>query len=306
MDHSPYWIRPDLKPRLRRSSLVAGMLALGAGAMALWASREQTTYIPVITPVTVQVPAAAPQITVPTPEVKVTLPPPAEPKPVAPTTWHVLAPKLAPECIGPAMPDSTETVVNPECGWDDGFPAIAEDGSLIAMKAVPDSGPRGGSALYITFVDPNTSRVVRSDEIMSIDDSWADDKSRPKIVAKIHRRIAAVQRILDAGHYRTLRPLGHSNDADGPIDTSKVHAEFAGSGVRIVDPATSSVIWQDSFSAPAPSRSGNADELCSGWGLNRMSLWWDPVTKYVVANMRYRTGGCMCLDDDIVQVKRIP
>src|SRR5262249_30077322 len=157
-------------------------------------------------------PAAAPQITVPTPEVKVTLPPPPEPKESPAPTWHVLAPKLAAECIGPALPmEGTQSAeaVNPECGWDDGFPAIAEDGSLIAMKASFSPAGRGGLSLSISFVDPNTSRIVRSDEIMSIDEYW-DDKNRAKVVAKIPRRVAAVQRVLDAGHYRTLRPLGHS------------------------------------------------------------------------------------------------
>ena len=305
MDHSPYWIRPDLKPRLRRSSLVAGMLALGAGAMALWVSREQTTYIPVVTPVTVQVPAAAAHITVPTPEVKITVPAP-EAKPPAPT-WRVLAPKLAPECISPAasMDAPAQTVESHACGWENGFPAIAEDGSLIAMKSAPDTGPRGGSALSITFVDPTTSRIVRTDEVMSVDDYWTEGEARDKVVAQIRRRIAAVQSILDAGHYRTLRPLGHSNEGEGPTDTSKVHAEFAGTGVRIVDPATSSVMWQDSFSVPEP-KGHSSDEMCSSWTLSATTLWWDPVTKYVVASMRYHTGGCMCLDADIPQVKRIP
>jgi hypothetical protein len=176
------------------------------------------------------------------------------------------------------------------------------------MKSSFSPAGRGGSSLSIVFVDPNTSRIVRGEEIMSIEDYWADnEKTRTKVLAKIPRRVAAVQRVLDAGHYRTLRPLGHSREADGPNDTSKLHAEFASGAVRIVDPATSSVIWQDSFGIPAPSRSGNTgDDLCGGWTLNAMSLWWDPVTKYVVADMSYRTGGCMCSDGDVVQVKRIP
>jgi hypothetical protein len=307
MDHSPHWVRPDLKPRLRRSSLVVGVLALGAGALALWLSRETTTVIPVITPVTVHVPAAAPQITMPTPEVKVTVPPPP---PSEPSTPHGLGPKLSPDCIVPGGSDAMPTTdgAGIPCSWDDGFPAISEDGSLIAIKASPDPGPRGGSSLYVQLLDTKTSRIVRSDEILSIDESFVDDKGQAALRENIRRRVALVQSALDARHFRRLILLGASHeghDGDEPkLDATKLHAEIAGGAVRIIDPAASLVLWQGAFGAPAP-KGRSEDGLCFGWGLNRIAVWWDPTTKYVLARLSYRTGGCMCTDEEIVQIKRI-
>jgi hypothetical protein len=301
MNHSPYWIRPDLKPRLRRSAVLGFAIAAGVGAAlaGMVLSRDGTPVVPVITPVTVHLPA--PQITVPVPDVKITLPPPSEPPPPA---VHALAPKLNADCILPTATDTPQPGI--PCSWDDGFPAISEDGALIALKASPDPGPRGGDSLYVQLVDTKTSRVVRSDEIMSIDESFADDNGRAALHANIVRRVALVQAALDARHFRKLVLLGSSHEGeDQKVDATKLHAELADGAVRIVDPATSSVLWQGAFGASAPA-GRSEDGLCFGWGLNRISVWWDPTTRYVLASLSYRTGGCMCTNEDIVQIKRIP
>ena len=51
---------------------------------------------------------------------------------------------------------------NPRC-FDDGFPAISTDGTLIATKFYPPMGQNDVFAIDIHIVDVKTSRVVREE-----------------------------------------------------------------------------------------------------------------------------------------------
>jgi len=302
MDHSPYWIRPDLKLRLRRSAvigftLVAGAAALGVGTMM---SSERTTVVPVITPV-----AITPKIEVAAPEVKITPLAPEPPKPAPKPSPHAIAPHLDAGCMIPHG-EVAPGAVDP-CAWDDGFPAISADGALIAIKYSPDYGPRDGSDLIIRFIDTKTSNVVRDDMISGIDEKLDD----PKIGAQLFRRVAPVQRLLDARHFRTLIPLGSGGEtgiqADPAVQTgTKTYAEIVDGAVRIVDPATATEIWRGGFSAARPGPAPREDSDCGSWNLHSTTVWWDPRTKTVLALLHYFTGGCMCPGGNVAQVARIP
>jgi hypothetical protein len=172
------------------------------------------------------------------------------------------------------------------------------------MKYFPDVGPRGGSALSIRFVDPKTSRVVREEEIFSVDDSFADDTTRAELQTQVRTSVATVQRILDTRRFRTLIALGDSRSDQQP-NPNQIHAEFADDRVRIIDPRTASVLWQERFGTPSSS-DPSGDAMCGSWNLDQVTAWWDPPTKHVIAELIYRTGGCMCTNESVVQVRRMP
>jgi hypothetical protein len=247
-------------------------------------------------------PPAPPTIVLPTPP-----PPPAPPPPPPPVVRapHLQAPVLDAGCVLPVETDTPST-----CGWDDGFPAISKDGRTVAVKYAQDPGPRGGSSLTIRFIDTTTSRVTRDIELLSIDESWAGmetDKTKAnaaldKLQAEIPARVAKAQRLLDAGQFRTLTPLGTSNEPLADLD--KVHADIVGNAARVVDPATGAVLWQGHFGAASHRVAHSEDEMCGGWSLSHLGLWWDPATRTVLGRMTYRTGGCMCTDEFLDQVQR--
>ena len=313
MDIKPSWTRPKLSSRTRRVAMIAGTLSLGLFAGGLIAGRVLTGAhvvfaTPIIPPTIITVPAPAPSVTVRLPD-----PPPPPPPVVAPVVEPVppraLAPRLWAECVLPSSSQDTDASL-PECQWDRGFPAISGDGSLIATEYVPQDGGRGNPGLTIRFIDPSTSRVVRSTLILSPDEFASDPEARDKLQARIARRVAAVQRTLEAGRFRAMVALGGSEDvADAAVTSSPrwqaLHAEVSGGAVRIVDPSRSSVIWQGAFGIARPGGPAKDTDFCSGWGLHRMALWWDPATKSLLSVQVYRTGGCMCSDDILEEVRHV-
>jgi hypothetical protein len=112
----------------------------------------------------------------------------------------------------------------------------------------------------------------------------------------IERRVAAVQRTLTAGGFRSLRRLG-SNEPGAPVlDRKRIHAEIQGTAVRIVDPERAEVLGQHRFvlreKGPSDDEIGSAS--CFGPNPRYLTAWWDPATGLVVASIDYTTGGCMC------------
>src|SRR5262245_23344485 len=139
--------RPVLKPRLRRGVL-AGIVAAGLCSSALtiaavraWRN-ERIALVPVVAPVTVQVqappappPPPPPVAKPPEPAAKPAEPPPPPPPPRA------LTPLLNAACVLPS--DEPPAA----CAWDDGFPAISTDGTLVVRKIVTDSEDAGSAGL---------------------------------------------------------------------------------------------------------------------------------------------------------------
>jgi hypothetical protein len=132
-----------------------------------------------------------------------------------------------------------------------------------------------------------------------------DDKQlqqSERLLSTIHRRVAGVQRTLDAGHFRTLHLLGSArasmSDEAKPSERGPepIYAEIIGTTARIIDSAASQVLWRGEFYVAGPRRRENDMSDCGSWAPWSIALWWDPETRQVLASQTYRTGGCMCPD----------
>lgn len=309
--------RPLLATRTRRtmltaSAVLAAMFAGGIGLGTTLHNAPRVEHISVAAPpVTVTVPTAPP------PSVTVTAPPPAPPPEPAPVVAPAnepprpLTPHLWSHCL--LVPDGYSRGV---CEWDDGFPAMSGDGTLIAHKHIPDDGGRGNPGLEIWFIDAATGKTVSTSVVLSPDEYEVDDGTNSGAVTKLYERVTAraakVQQTLDAGAYRTMAHLGSGGPFNGNEPTTRTtppsttYADIDNGSVRIVDPALNRVLWQHTFGVPGGRASDDPDVMCGGWGLWNMDLWWDPTTHVVLAAEWYRTGGCMCSDEGVVEVARVP
>jgi hypothetical protein len=259
-------------------------------------------------PITVEapkVPAPVVTVNVPPPPTPIVAPPPPPAEPPPPPPARAVAPHLDAACIAPAEDGATPPAA---CSWDDGFPAISADGTQL-VKKVHEGHPSGMfNGLSIVFVDAQTARIVRRATVLAEADFDLDQeaKPRPGLAAKVERRVAAVQRTLDAQGFRTLQPLGGTH-AESPADAKQIRAEIDGAAVRIVDPARSLMLWRHRFDSYVPAPKYNPDtDMCGGKSLVGLGLWWDPATRIVLTELTFHTGGCMCPTLFEEQVHRLP
>jgi hypothetical protein len=321
-------LRSALRPRVVRPVLFAtASTALLCTAFVLGSSLSRSEIRVMPPPVIVPPPrvtvAPAPVVLPPTPVVVAApAPPPPPPPPPAPQPRAVV-PMLDAGCV-----ISTDSPTNPTCAWDDGFPAISADGTLIATKYTPPMGGSDLDALSIHFIDPKTSRVVRDSVIVTPDesarirfppngapqDAQAEARQlqqRQRLMTTIYRRVAAVQRTLDAERFRTLHALGSARTSmGGEVTPSQrgpdpVYAEIVGTTARIIDSAASQVLWRGEFWAAGPTRAKADTSECGNWVPWSIELWWDPATRHVLATQTYRTGGCMCPDVPVETVQQM-
>lgn len=311
-DITPSWERPNYGPHVRWRALFAAAVTLVAG-IALGHSVLRTSgpsVVPVIAPVKVTLPA--PAITVTVPPAPVVAPP--APIDVTPVPPRAMAPVVRPECI---LEPATDDGASPTCGWDDGFPAISADGAMLVTKDPGLDDARGLPSLAIDFIDARTSRVVRRAVVLAPEESdfdgseHVDAAKRAALVGKLDRRARLVQAELDAGHYRSLRPLADAHEAataeDPAVRPTTTYAEIAGAQARIVDPSTATVLWEATLDVPARTpRTRDPEAECGGWSLVNTTLWWDPASKTVLGRLHYVTGGCMCPDADFDVVRHMP
>ncbi|HEX3477541.1 MAG TPA: hypothetical protein VHT91_21110 [Kofleriaceae bacterium] len=319
-------LRAALAPRTVRPvllAIVSTTLLCAAFAAGSLLSRPDIVVRPapvVVTPPAVVVPPAhvtvapAPVVMPATPVVVKSAPPAPDPSAPAPQP-RALVPTLDAACV-----IHTDGAPSPTCAWDDGFPAISADGTLIATKYVPGMGPSDLDALSIHFLDTRTSQVVRDSVILTPEESVpfvvknaasSEDKleqQRQRVLGLIYRRVAAVQRTLDDKRFRTLRALGSARSSMGSEATAQrgphpVYAEIVGTTARIIDSEASQVLWRGEFWASEPKRSRGD---CSIWTPWSIELWWDPETRHVLAAQTYRTGGCMCPDVPVETVQQMP
>jgi hypothetical protein len=187
------------------------------------------------------------------------------------------------------------------CSWDDGFPAISADGRLIAIKDYPDDAGRGNPSVRIAFFDTGRSRQVSDVPILLADEIGAGPIE--ELRARVEQRVASVQHTLDAARFRTLMPL--STVAQGKA----IYAVVEEQAVRIVDPATSTVLWQRRLVAPSDPPDTvpqDDDEIfpCGAGSVYGVDLWWDPRAKIVLAALDM-VSGCMCPNYADYQVHRM-
>lgn len=301
------WTRPSPPPSSNLRVWLAGGLAglvissSMLGALQLVLSQAA--------PTVVETPSAPPAVVVTIPAAPIVItasgadaPPADVPAPRA------LQPRLDGRCVpGTSTADAAPQLAH-ACAWDDGFPAIAGDGSLIAIKRIDDDGGRGNANLAVLFVDPVTSRVVKRVTVLDADEWDPEDK---RLGARMIARAAAAQRTLDAGRYRSLERLPvidsdhYLYDADAPLPSPNItYAEVASSVMRVVDPRTNIALWQGDVSA-VDHRRGLAREACPTWSRFETSVAIDRPSGYVLVSHLYRTGGCICADERIELVRRL-
>lgn len=312
-------VQSIVSPRSYRA-LVVSSIALAAFALGRGGSRVIPAVVPITTPPII-IPSA--EITIaPAPVVIAPAPPPPDeeiPEPAASPRPRALTPSLDAACVfPPAEGEVAESSTT--CTWDDGFPAISADGTLVATKYSPPSGQSGLYGLSIHVIEMKTSRVVRELLILKQDESssfvYPEDGVSQQVQQRIRKlvssRMAKATAALDARQFRSMIALGgFSSNAGGeptpagppPVDAP--YAELVGSAARIVDPVTNTVLWRGDLGV-ASDRTRDPDAECGGWSLWGMVVAWDPSTKVVHASSSYRTGGCMCPDEPMERVLTIP
>lgn len=299
----PAVVRPSWLAR--RGPLLATAMVAGSLVAAAWSHQPPSVVISSPPPArtVVTVPITTPPTIAPPVIVNLPPPPPAPqpqvaPEPEAPPP-RAMTPHLDAACI---LPD---TDLGGSCDWDDGFPAIAADGSLVAVKIYPGDGARGNVHVRIRFIDTQTSKVVKDVPIVTGDESDLEHGVSAALRAKIARRVAGVQRVLDAGAYRSLLVLGDSND-DVPA-RGALHAELVGDAVRLIDGER--VVWQARFPVhhAYPDRNLAEDDPrlddCYPTATRGMRAWWDATTRRVVTSVSYSSGPCYCDDEQVVYVR---
>lgn len=300
MDSTPLLTRPqDVYSRRRVASIAFGAIALGLSfttgmLLADEAVAPMTVTIP--QPVVVSTPASVPA---PAP---VTAPSSDAPPPTTPMRMAV--PMLAAECFGRSDADGE----SPACSWDNGFPAISNDGKQVAELVI--DGPMGPTDVSVVFHDVATNQPTRTITISKegeLDDEKPQD---PTFRAKVIQRTATAQRVLEAGKFRAMHSLGTHKVTDLVGDPSlapevtgaarEIHSEWSGVTMRLVDPSAHTELFRHTFSASAPTRS-KPDEECGGWSLVTITGWWDPQSRVVVGQLLHHHGGCMCGETTVTQ-----
>jgi hypothetical protein len=299
---APTWTRPDkLRFNALRTipwlggaavvglSLITGMMLADEGSAPTVVSIPQPIVVtPTSAPihVTVAAPALAPVVA-------------EDPKPM-----RMAVPMLASECFGRFTADGE----SPACSWDNGFPAISNDGRQVAELVI--AGPVGPTDVSVVIYDVATNKVARTIAISKEGELDFENQDEPKFRAKVIQRTATAQRVLDAGKFRALRSLGSHMASDGagdPLATPtatgevrEIHSEWLGATMRLLDPHTNTELFRHTFSAASP-RPAKLDEECSAWSLVSVAGWWDPQSRVVVGQLLHHHGGCMCGSTTVTQ-----
>ena len=250
---------------------------------------HQTTVLPFAVPSVVVIPAPAPEV--------------VEPVVAEPPALRALVPMINSACL-----------LGGSCDWDDGFPAISADGTLLAIKYIPDDGGRGYPGMSIQLVSTKTSRVVTTYTVLSPDEYLEpEDAGIAKLQARIVKRTVAAQRALDARQFRSLLRLGEElRDGDDPAErmdaTAPLRGERIGDAVRLIDSTAGTVIWQRRFPVEAeyPQAAHDWEQGgCYPSNTRAVSLAWDATTRTVLATVSYASGPCYCGEESKLYVSRL-
>ncbi|MBA3394890.1 MAG: hypothetical protein H0T89_19750 [Deltaproteobacteria bacterium] len=280
--------KPSIEhPRFRFRKLLVGaaITCSAVAAASLLASRSASTSPPSPPPITkISVSPIAVPMVVP---ITITLPSPPEPiieDAPEPSPPRAIAPKLDAECVGVEDPSDA-------CAWDDGFPAISADGKTIAVKHHHEDAGRGHPGLSIELVDARTSRITRTLRLLSPDE-YDPDVGLP--TSKIARRVIAAQRVLDAGHFRSLVRVVTT---DLESTASPLRVELVDAAVRVIDTSTSSAVWQHRFTVEAAFPDQGPYPETDNCNINRVgdiAVWWDAPSRSLLSLVDYEAGPCYC------------
>ncbi len=308
--------RPTLTSRRRATLGVAAALAtvFGAGVVTTIALQRakhpvvhvsapaQPMVLPFAVPSLVVVQAAAPLAP---PALPAAAPPPAaleEPLPVVP---RALVPTVNAACVV-----SSE---DPTCAWDAGFPAVSADGSMIAIRHIPDDGGRGYPGLSIQLVSAKSSKITASYTVLTPDEYLEpEDAGWTKLSAKMAKRAAAAQRVLDTGGFRSLVAVDVFSDLDGTTFSGagqRLVGEANGEAIRIIDTAARTVVWQRTFPVeavfPAAKNPSVDGEGCYPSTTRDITVAWEPTSRLLLATVSYASGPCYCGDAIAYHVTKI-
>lgn len=260
--------------------------------------------VPSIVTVPITTPAA------PAPIVNITVPPPPAPEvPMAPPP-RALTPFLDAECIARTDSGEVEDRIARRCNWDAGFPAISADGKTIALKYSRDDGGRGWLNVAVMFIDAETSKTIGDHTIVAPDDLDENGQATDKTRARATKRVAAIQKKLDAGQYRTLHVIQNLvPEPDFPATAGlRIEHEQFDASVRVVDGDTNTVLWRGEFNAateyPPRKVDPDTDTGCYPGSTSNVSAWFDPATKLIAFQVSYASGPCYCSDEIHHYVRR--
>lgn len=253
--------------------------------------------VPITTPAT---PAPVVNVTVP--------PPPAPPEPPAAPPPRALTPFLDVPCFTRTDYDmEPEEKLARRCAWDDGFPAISADGKTIALRYSRDDAGRGWVNHAVQFIDVETSNVIGDHPIVAPDDLDPQGQATDKTRALATKRVAAIQKRLDTGRYRTMKVIPSSipePDLPAPQGLRMEHEERE-SPVRVVDGDSNTVLWRGEFDVAThvPLRDVDPDR-CYPRTTNNVYAWFDPATRLIAFQVWYGTGPDYCGDEVQHYVRR--
>jgi hypothetical protein len=210
---------------------------------------------------------------------------PEIPQPELPAPLRATTPHLWSHCVLPEVSDDGK----PEfCNWDDGFPAISKDGSLIAFF---DDGRS------IRWISASTAATVGVAQLVSSDEYNNSEgfTHRERIQRRVDARVARVQHLLDARGFRSLQSLGtfdaRNEQSDESPGTKNIYAEFSANGeTRVINPLTSSVLWQGNLQSRSSEPLASVIRLCPERNFWFASMWWDPTSYRAIALLDFETA----------------
>jgi hypothetical protein len=274
--------------RRDRRPLVACAIAIGASMLASTLIAGDATALPI--PASPSIASVPPSIAIAVEQLA--LEPPAPPEPPVPAGYVAQRPTLDPECIGwhdDATCDST-------CAEATGFPAISDDRRLIVDVPPHQDGLRGHPGLMVMFIEVATGTTVRT--VIVLDANEWNGSGTPALRRKIRSRTAAVQRELATAGYRSLHALGENQLLAQRVvsgDLARIHGNWNGTTIAIVDPAARTVIGRHAFTGPRPA----STRECR-YHLHAIEAWWDPVTSVGFGRQHYASASDLC-DSPIVE-----
>jgi hypothetical protein len=305
--NTPYLIELPSQSRFGAPFLLCALCVSGCTGMLgadLYMQYMHVSPKPMSVSATCPLPASTVQ-PVPEPthaQIPTTLAPP--PRPLRANVPHLWA-----QCILPAPEDESLSQV---CDWDDGFPAISSDGTVIAVKEkTPESlGPAHG--LRISWRNSQTGDLVHTSTIFTHaeaaklmaagDDYDRLDDIRQIFKNRIGQRVERVASKLNKQGFRSMALLAEHNlqllnDRSGFIDDQSnrdvlIEAGTAAGEVRIVDRPSSVILWQGNFPLPT-----NTPRTCD-YQPTTLSIWSHVVSGHSIALLTFDGATASCRDED--------